>query len=394
MTNLLSTLEDLTSSLDEGFDVDILYLGYSKAFDTVPHKRLIAKLEAYGISGKILEWVRSFLSNRKQHVGVRHARSEWADVISGVPQGSVLGPILFVIYINDLPDIVSSTTKMFADDTKIYHKIDKNSNRGEETIQQDLNHLQEWSDTWLLRFNATKCKTMHMGTTNSRRDYHLGDQIIPKTDEEKDLGVIISSNCKPSMQCSKAAAKAMSSLGIIKRSFKYIDNNSFSILYKAYIRPHLEYCVQAWCPHLRKDINAMERIQRRATKMVPQLRHLTYENRMKSLGIISLENRRIRGDLIEAFKILKELDKVDPSDFFTLAQSTHATRGHQMKVYKPALKKNLNCRKYFFTMRVINHWNELPTDVVNAKTVNAFKNRLDKYRNKVGYGIVKANSLN
>ena len=141
MTNLLSTLEDLTRSLDEGFDIDILYLDYSKAFDTVPHKRLISKLQAYGISGKILDWVRSFLSHRRQNVGVRNAHSEWADVRSGVPQGSVLGPILFVIYINDLPDIVSSTTKMFADDTKIYNQIDKNSNRGEETIQQDLNQL-------------------------------------------------------------------------------------------------------------------------------------------------------------------------------------------------------------------------------------------------------------
>ena len=152
---------------------------------------------------------KQFLSQRKQHVGVRNAKSEWADVISGVPQVSVLGPILFVLYINDLPDIVCSTTKMFADDTKIYHRLNKDDNTGEEAIQQDLNSLQKWSDTWLLRFNATKCKSMHMGTTNKKRDYYLGDQLLPKTEEEKDLGVIITDNCKPTQQCSKVAAKAL-----------------------------------------------------------------------------------------------------------------------------------------------------------------------------------------
>ena len=142
MSNLLIILEDVTESLDEGFGVDIIYLDYSKAFDTVPHKRLISKLEAYGISGEILQWIQDFLNGRKQHVSVRKGLSDWADVLSGVPQGSVLGSTLFVLYVNDLPDIVESKVKLFADDTKLYSRVQKDDPEGSDTIQNDLTNLE------------------------------------------------------------------------------------------------------------------------------------------------------------------------------------------------------------------------------------------------------------
>ena len=281
---------------------------------------------------------------------------------------------------------------MLADDTKIHSKINDNADR--VLLQDDLNNLHSWSDKWLLRFNAKKCKRMHLGHNNTGENYHLNNILLDETTEEKDLGVIFTQDCKPSKQCAKAAIRAMNCLRVVKRTFKHYDANSFKILYKSYVRPHLEYSVQAWSPYLKKDIIVLEKIQRRATKMIPKLRHMSYANRMESLGILSLEKRRIRGDLIETFKIMNEIDKVDTTHFFTKTPTTHiTTRGHPMKLFKPALKKNLNCRKYFFTQRVINHWNELPTEVINAKTVNTFKNRLDKYWNQSGYGITKTNSL-
>ncbi len=330
------------------------------------------------------------MRGRTQSVSVRGASSQLADVVSGVPQGSVLGPILFVIYINDLPDIVKSNIQMFADDTKIYSKI---SNDNEAAgIQEDLQKLQQWSDKWLLRFNADKCKTMHIGHGNPMTDYQMGGTTLGVTKEEKDLGVYITPDFNSSAQSSRAATKGMNCLRVIRRTFKYIDADSFQTLYKTYIRPHLEYCVQAWCPWMEKDKKALEKVQRRATKLVPALKNLSYGDRLQALDLFSLERRRERGDLIETFKILKGLERIDSRKFFKLVDRSSNTRGHSLKLYKPSLKKNLNCRKNYFTQRVINVWNSLPQKVVSAKTTLEFKRELDSHwkEDKIGYGVEKA----
>ena len=297
------------------------------------------------------------------------------------------------MYINDLPDIVQSSTKLFADDTKLYSRVGTANNEGCEAIQDDLRSLQTWSRTWLLQFNASKCKCMHMGSDNPLTSYILNDEEIQPVKEEKDLGVYTANNCKPSLQCTKAAAKAMTSLRIIKRTFNHIDAESFAILYKAYIRPHLEYCVQAWCPYQKQDIKTLEKVQRRATKLVPQLRKRPYNERMKELKLYPLEVRRIRGDLIETFKILKGLEDIDPNQLFTRATNTIFTRGHKYKLFKKRLEKGLNLRKYFFSQRVIDNWNNLPANVIEAKSINQFKNRFDKHVKQSGYGILKGISL-
>ena len=168
----------------------------------------------------------------------------------------------------------------------------------------------------------------------------------------------------------------------LRRTFKYIDAESFLILHKAYIRPHLEYCVQSWNPALQKDINALEKVQRRATKLVPQLKNQTYEERLQALGLYSLQRRRQRGDLIEVFILLKGFEDVDSQKFFKLKGETSNTRGHALKIYKPTLHKNLNCRKNFFSQRIINDWNNLPAEVVNVKTISQFKKELDSHWSK------------
>ena len=159
----------------------------------------------------------------------------------------------------------------------------------------------------------------------------------------------------------------------------------FAILYKTYIRPHLEYCVQAWCPYLQKDIKCLEKVQRRATKLVPSLREKTFEERLRKLDLFPLEERRVRGDLIIAtFKILTGLVDVDASSLFTLSQTSN-TRGHDMKLFKKRLNKGLNLRKHFFTQRGVDNWNRLPAKVVKAKTTNQFKISFDKYLNENAY---------
>ena len=243
LSNLLETFEEITANLDQGNAIDIILLDYAKAFDSVPHMRLLSKLKAYGCDGNILDWIAQFLTGRTQTVTVRNSSSSSANVVSGVPQGSVLGPLLFILYINDLPHHVSSSLQMFADDTKIFTTV--NNLEDLTKLQADIQKLQEWSEKWLLRSNADKCKTMHMGFNNPMGEYTMNGITLQDISQEKDLGVYITDNNKPSVQCTKAAQKAMNSLRVIKRTFKYINRESFAILYTTYIRPHLEFCIQA-----------------------------------------------------------------------------------------------------------------------------------------------------
>ncbi|MCU7800493.1 MAG: reverse transcriptase family protein [gamma proteobacterium symbiont of Lucinoma myriamae] len=168
-TQLLQVFEEWSEALDNHECVDIIYLDFRKAFDTVPHMRLIKKLEAYGIRGNLLKWIANFLKDRKQKVVVEGCESEWADVVSGIPQGSVLGPLLFLVYINDLPDVIKNLVKIFADDTKLYSIIRSRSDN--LALQNELGNLSVWSDDWLLGFNAGKCKSMHLGKKNQRYTY-------------------------------------------------------------------------------------------------------------------------------------------------------------------------------------------------------------------------------
>ena len=179
--------------LDEGGSLDVVYLDFRKAFDSVPHQRLLNKVQAYGIDGRVLEWIRCFLSDRKQRVIVKGKTSSWADVLSGIPQGSVLGPILFIIFINDLPDVVDTCVKIFADDTKIFNHIRTQSDC--EKLQRDLDNLSEWSDKWQLRFNVSKCGVMHYGHQQNDSTYSMSENNVRRDlkvlTEEKDLGSIL-----------------------------------------------------------------------------------------------------------------------------------------------------------------------------------------------------------
>ena len=161
MTQLLETLEEWTDLLDKKFSIDVIYLDFQKAFDTIPHQRLLSKVHAYGIRGQVYEWIRNFLLNRRQRVVLNNSKSNWTEVISGVPQGSVLGPILFILYINDLPDAISCVSKLFADDTKLYRTVD--SYGDSNMLQMDLYELDNWSESWQMKFNIQKCKVLHLG---------------------------------------------------------------------------------------------------------------------------------------------------------------------------------------------------------------------------------------
>ena len=297
LTNLLVYMEIVTTAMDQQIPVDVNYLDCQKAFDTVPHARLLKKLEAYGVKGKILGWIKAFLTGREQYVEIRGTKSNKMKVTSGVPQGSVLGPVLFLVYINDLVTDLECPTLLFADDAKILKEI--KTDEDIQAMQRDLVRLQEWSKKWLLDFNAEKCVTMHMGHRNPGYVYNLNGKPLEESVLEKDLGVHVSSDLKPAGHVGVAAAKGNRMVGLIRRNFPDLDMGSGRVLYCSLVRPHLEYAVQSWSPYFQRDVDIIEKVQRRATRLVPEISHLSYGDRCKELNIQMLVERRLRGDMNE-----------------------------------------------------------------------------------------------
>jgi len=381
VTQLLEVVDEWSNVLDEGGCIDTIYLDFQKAFDTVPHERLINKMYSYGIRGNVLKWTKNFLSNRKQAVRIGKSTSSRGDVISGIPQGSVLGPILFLIFINDLPEVVHSSVKLFADDTKLYRRIESETDC--VRLQEDLDSLANWSEKWLLRFNPIKCKSMHLGRQNLNHEYHMnsGENTvkIQQTNQEKDLGVIFDENMKFNLHISSIVKKANQKLGMIRRSFEYMDKQMFLMIYKTLIRPTLEYATVIWSPWMKKDIVSIEQVQRRATKLVKEIRHLTYEQRLKELGLPTLVYRRQRADMVQMFKILNKADEVHLRSLSV--SSSNKTRGHNMKLEKHHYKHRSAMNT--FTARSANDWNILPSECVNSNTVNSFKSSINTvWKNK------------
>jgi len=216
LTNLLEFLEEVYEKLDEGRAVDMIYLDLAKAFYKVPHIRLAKKMEACGFGGNLLRWIENWLKDRRQRVGIRGAFSEWIDVISGVPQWSVLEPLLFRIFINDIDTGILSKISKFADDTKLCKDVVTEEDAF--IIREDLRRLYEWAKDWQMLFNVGKCSAMHMGKGNKKFKYNIGGVTLRASEEERDLGVIMHCSAKPSRQCVEAAKRANRILGMIKRT--------------------------------------------------------------------------------------------------------------------------------------------------------------------------------
>ena len=381
ITQLLEVMDIWTEIVDEGGSLDIVYTDFMKAFDSVPHRRLIGKVEACGIKGKVLAWIKDFLEERTQRVVINNEMSSEGSVSSGIPQGSVLGPLLFVIYINDLPRHVESFVRIFADDTKVFSRVDLGGNS--EKLQKDLDELMAWSDRWKLRFHPEKCCILKVGTKRETEYFmksknETGEVIqvrLKETTHEKDLGVTIDRDLNFKQHVQTSITKANRVVGLIRRSFEHLTPSTFIMLYKALVRPLVEYGHCVWEPSTKSLKSDIEDVQRRATKLIGNLKELPYPERLKRLKLPCLEHRRKRGDMIEVYKYLNGFYDVD-RPHFQLSENSR-TRGNKLKIAKP--RHRLGIRGNYFLNRSVNMWNSLPDEVVSAPSVDSFKSRLDKH---------------
>ena len=369
LTNLLEYTEAVTEAVDKGYEVHAIYFDFKKAFDKVPHKKLLMKVQASGIQGYLLEWLTAWLSRRKQRVCVHNEYSEWVNVISSVPQGSVLGPLLFLIYINDLGNDVRSTLSLFADDTKVFRTIKTAEDR--EILQEDIDSMTLWCKVWQMEFNISKCHVLSFGSRASSPKYNLAGNSLSCADYEKDVGVLVPSNLKFHEQCATAIAKANSVLGLIKRAFHSRDQVTIINAFKTYVLPHLDFCVQIWAPGNKSWQDKLERVQKRALRLIPSLSGLDYQTKLEKTGLLSLCDRRKMFDLVEMYKRTKK-------GVVRYQINSKNTRSAENKLLEVP-KFRLDIRKNSFSVRASQEWNQIPKPLRDSETLFMFKKNIKKY---------------
>ena len=373
-TQLITTIQDLAKNLSDGNQIDAILLDFSKAFDKVPHKRLSMKLQYYGIQDNTLAWIQHFLEDRTQQVLLEGNHSSTCTVDSGVPQGTVLGPLLFLLFINDLPEVVTSNARLFADDCLLYRVV--NSKHDQLKLQSDLQKLEEWEKTWQMQFNASKCFTLHI--TRKRKtmefDYQLHQQTLEVTKDSKYLGVTISNDLSWTTHINNISAKANRSIGFLRRNIHACPKTVKANAYTTLVRPVVEYASAVWDPYTKNQISQLESVQRRAARFV----YNNFQNRdpgavtamLSDLGWETLEQRRAKIRAVMMYKIVYNLVDIPAENLLIPADSR--TRSSSNTGYKVIYTRS-DLYKYSFFPRTILTWNLLPLGLRQSTSVEQFR---------------------
>lgn len=360
-TNLLESLNDWTLSVQTKQQITVVYIDFSKAFDVVSHNKLFARLYSYGIRGTVLLWIKNFLSGRTHQTKVGSAMSDIAQLLSGVVQGSGVGPCMFLIYINELIVELAKygiTVKAFADDVKMYVQIIDDLDVRQLQLAVDV--LCGWAKTWQLSISVNKCCVLNIGRQARDVTVSIDGDALPIVDTARDLGVVVTKDLSSSAHVNDVVSRAHKRAAAILRTFVSQDVNLLMRAFITYVRPIVEYNSVVWSPSSAHDIDAVERVQRRFTKRLPGLKNMSYDQRMKILQLPSLELRRKHADLFWCYKIVFGLVLVQFDKLFVMSPNT-VTRGHKYKLFKR--HSNVCIRSQFFTERVLNTWNNLPSQV-------------------------------
>ena len=374
-TQLLITTHDIASILNNQSQVDVAVLDFAKAFDKVPHLRLLEKLRYYNLDANVIGWIKSFLSNRSQRVVVDGFQSEDAPVLSGVPQGTVLGPLLFLIFINDISEDLESIVRLFADDCVLYREI--KSQADVEALQRDLDKLIKWSKSWGMEFNIDKCYLLSITLAKKRKissEYTMDGKKVKPVQSTKYLGVTINNQLKWDEHVENVCGTASKLLGFLRRTLHKCPEDIKEKAYKSLVRPRLEYSSSVWDPYKQKHIDKVEMVQRQAARFVKNAPHRLKADQpsvttmIKDLGWETLQSRRKNARLTMLYKITNELVAM-PSHYHPRPQP-HQRRGHphQFLHHQPSV----DAYKYAFLPRTIIDWNALPSQVFTAESVNSF----------------------
>ena len=358
---LLMFLNSVFTSLLVKNSTDVIYLDIKKAFDSISHQSLISKLSTVGIRGVLLEWFSCYLTSRQQCVTIRGSISHFLPVLSGVPQGSILGPLLFILYINDLPLALQKALPLiFADDTKCITSIASISDC--YSLQEDLNSLAIWSQQAGLLFNHNKCSLLRFGHNNPQFNYSINDHPIPERNEIKDLGVWLSSDLNWSTHYDKVCGKAYGMLALIRRNVSpQCSIEMKKVLYLCLVRSQLTYCSQLWRPRLIKDIISLERIQRRSTKFVLNDYQSDYKTRLMKLHLLPLMHFFECSDILFFIKNLKHPSpNFNMLDYVAFCSGPVSTRSvTSCKLQHRHTKSNK--ARFFYFNRLPVLWNSLPS---------------------------------
>ena len=378
---LIMTYSDITSEVNRRNIVDLIFFDFSKAFDKVCHSILLLKLANIGVNAQLLIWIGNFLVERKMQVTVMGAASDWHRVRSGVPQGSVLGPILFLIYVNHVVHNLQCNYKIFADDIKLYVSGASNDPTvGHPGLQSDIATLVATSASWGLVMNVDKCVCIRFGpkTMNScsvgESPYQINSARIKFSAGHSDLGVKVDGKLKFHDHIRSTANVCNALSTNIFSSTLCRQTNFILTTYKSLIRPKLEYGSAIWNLGYLGDLRSLERVQRRWTRQIQGLENISYADRLRILNLFSVQGRLLRADLIQTWKIMSGLCALDPAKLFILDGSSR--RGHSKKLFLP--RTNLEVRRRFFSVRVVKTWNALSEEAVSSTTLNQFKSFLHR----------------
>ena len=372
---LLLTYGFISQRRDSGHVVDLILYDFSKAFDTVNHTILLEKLRCIGLCGQLLAWIHDFLAGRTMQVVVKHTLSLPRNVQSGVPQGSILGPVLFLIYINHVAAHLKGHYKIFADDLKVYMCFTE-PEADTMDFQSDVDLLQETAASWGLMLNLRKCAVMRFQRryhTLPTPIYHLNGQQLPFTHSHTDLGVTVDDDLKFHEHARTAARKAGGIAHNFLKATLCREPDFMTHILVTHIRPVLEYASVVWNTGYKEDARRLESVQRLWTRNVKGLEDKDYGERLKSLNLYSVKGRLLRADLIKCWKIFHGLSPIDPSDFWD-TDSDHRTRGNRFKI--KVSRQQLDTTTRFFFERIVKDWNSLPDWVVGSASIAEFKSSL------------------